>query len=316
MNELIVPCNKHHSTSSTLDDMPLTSTSVPVPRNYFLVLYPGHQLLDSAGPLDILSMITKQSSVSGTNITLTILSDSLTKIPLAPVPPRGADWTFDKTPELSVTGGVPGKGFNVPIVPDVTFAQALKDLRESGEVEVEDVYGNPERRSIDVLMIPGGIGSRLIRVDNKTGEKTSNVGEAVDFVREVCENDWVRSALFTVCTGSDILARTGILNGRRATTNFNAFDTVSAKHRDVQWLKGRRFVRSLPDEVNGDQDSAGQHKGFAKEIWTSAGVSAGMDLTLWFAAEVWGKEFARGIARKVEYEWRSQVGEGEVDPYY
>ena len=53
-----------------------------------------------------------------------------------------------------------------------------------------------------------------------------------------------------------------------------------------------------------------------KEIWTSAGISAGMDLMLWYVAEIYGKITAREVGRRLEYEWRESVGEGEVDPYY
>ena len=291
-----------------------------MPRNYFLILYPGHQLLDSAGPLDILSMITKQTSVPGTDITLTVLSDTLSEVPMPPVPPRDADWHFEETPELkgAQSGRLPGSDFNLPIKPHVTFVQALESLRQHGDVEVDGAYGS-EHRSIDVLLIPGGIGSRINRINTKTGERSLNVAEAVDFVREVCEKDWIRSAILTVCTGSDLLARTGVLNGRRATTNWNAFYIVSGRHKDVQWLKGRRWVRSLPGEVDQGQSSASERKDkvvFSKEIWTSAGISAGMDLTLWFAAELYGKEFASGIARRLEYQWRDHITEGEVDPYY
>lgn len=46
--------------------------------------------------------------------------------------------------------------------------------------------------------------------------------------------------VLTVCTGSEILARTGILDGRKATTNKKAFNEVRAKHPGVEWVAKAR----------------------------------------------------------------------------
>ncbi|KAK5938206.1 hypothetical protein PMZ80_009795 [Knufia obscura] len=299
--------------------MPLTNTSVPTPQNFFVVLYHGHQLLDSAGPLDILSTITKTQQ--GRNFTLTFLAEDLGAINLAAIPPVDADWDFEESGEMprDDEGMVGGRGFNPTLNADVSFEDALRELRDTGKVEV-NVRGRnsetgrwevrKESRNVDVLFIPGGIGSRLYRVDNVSGERTLNVKSAIEFVRAVCLEGYVRSAVMTVCTGSDLLAHTGLLDGRRATTNAMAFEKVAKRHEGVKWLEKRRWVRSLPEEVQGKEG------GFDGEIWTSAGISAGMDLMLWFVAEVWGGDFARGVGRRLEYEWRENVGEGEVDPYY
>ena len=312
--------------------MPLTSTNTPHPLNYLLVLYPAHQLLDSAGPLDILSTVTKQVNVPGTDITLTIVSETLSPVPLVPVAPRDADWSFEESPELSSAtspkGKIQGTGFNVPLTPTITFSTALESLRKTGgKLEIENAYGQLEQRTIDVLLIPGGIGSRMYRISKATGERSLNCAASIDFVGEICRQGWVQSAVLTVCTGSDLFARTGLLRGRRATTNFMAFDMVRDRHRDVRFLKGRRWVRSLPGEGVKEEGGSGSNGNgklsdgrkedvFEREVWTSAGISAGMDLTLWFVAEVYGRDFARGIARRLAYEWKEGVGEGEVDPFY
>jgi len=267
------------------------------------------------GPLDILSTITKTET--GRDFTVTILAEDRGDINLAPVPPEGATWKLETPTGLPTdsNGDIAGRGFDVPLRAHVTFDDALRDLKEKGSVGVKmwDAAAGvhiTQQRTMDVLFIPGGIGSRLHRVDRKTGEKTLNVRSAIDFARTVCTEGFVQSAVMTVCTGSDLLAHTGLLDGRRCTTNANAFDMVAGRHAGPKWLKDRRWVRSLPEEVEGHA------KGCEREIWTSAGISAGMDLMLWFVAEVWGREFARGTGRKLEYEWRERIGEGEVDPYY
>lgn len=247
-------------------------------------------------------------SPEGADFTLTIVAETLDPVDLAATAPSSSSWEWEDIPELprNKNGGFGGLGFNPRLVPDVTFESALRDLKNTGTVMV-----NGEARSIDVVLIPGGIGSRMFRVDKKTGERRSNVAPLVEFIKEVNRGDWVRCAWMTVCTGSDILARTGLLRGRRATTNVRAFQGVSGRNPGVEWLEKRRWVRSLPGEVGEDGGEV-----IKREVWTSAGVSAGMDLMLWFLAEVWGKEFAKMIASKIEYEWREGVGEGERDPYY
>lgn len=300
--------------------MPLTNATTQTPQHYLVLLYHGHQLLDSAGPLDILSTISKQPE--GAGYTLTLAAETLDPVNLSPVPPRAATWEFESSSDFNVAAGKPyGAGFNPRLYPDVTFADALASLRAKGVVEVENCYGQREERPVDVLFIPGGIGSRLYRVEKGSGEKTLNVQSCVDFAQQLCVEGLVRSAVLTVCTGSDLFARTGLLDGRRATTNYRGFSMVSQRHQSVKWLEKRRWVRSTPAEVSqpegqGNAEPKANRAAYNREIWTSAGISAGMDLMLWFVAEVYGTEFARRIARLLEYEWRETVAEGEVDPYY
>lgn len=88
--------------------------------------------------------------------------------------------------------------------------------------------------------------------------------------------------VLTVCTGSEILARTSLLDGRRATSNKRVFNEVKAMHPRVEWVAKARWV------VDGD-------------VWTSSGVSAGMDLIFAWMAEVWGEEMAQETADRSEY---------------
>ena len=285
----------------------MLASDTKTPQHFLAVLYHGHQLLDSAGPWDILSTITKVPE--GANFTMTIAAESYDPINLAPIPPKGADWSFEQISELpnvkdeNGQSRIGGSGFNPKLSPDIAFDEALDQLKSKGSITVDG-----SERTIDVLVIPGGIGSRMMRI-NGSGQRSLNVQSCVDFTRDVCLGNFVQSAVLTVCTGSDLLARTGLLDGRRATTNHRAFSKVAERHQNVQWLEKRRWVRSLPDETQ-------SKSAFNKEIWTGAGISAGMDLTLWFVAEVYGMDFAHDVSRKLEYEWRDQVKEGEIDPYY
>jgi transcriptional regulator GlxA family with amidase domain len=151
---------------------------------------------------------------------------------------------------------------------------------------------------LDVLIIPGGIGTR---------EPADGIISTREFIGQIAPR--ITTAIITVCTGSDLLATTGLLDKQsvRATTNMTRFDMVSGKsdvaNREIEWLRKVRWVKSSitsPREL---------------EIWTSAGVSAGMDVMLAFIAEKYGHETAVKLARMSEVDWK-ELESGQIDPMY
>ena len=98
--------------------------------------------------------------------------------------------------------------------------------------------------------------------------------------------------VLTICTGSLLLAKTGLLKGRQATTNKRLF-SFTRRFPGVNWVKKSRWVT----------DGA---------ISTSSGVSAGMDMALSFVANRLGYERAAEISRILEYEWHEESG---YDPF-
>lgn len=181
--------------------------------------------------------------------------------------------------------------FNQYLIPQVTYADMLVMMRDGKE-------------EVDVILVPGGLGTRLKRtyVD---GRNESNIKTLLDFLPEAM--GLVKSAIITVCTGSDALARTGVLDGRRATTNMYRFDGVAARHQNVKWVKGARWVKAPAEEGK-------------KEVWSSAGISAGMDVTLAWVADYAGggdegMAVSREIAKRLEYDW-GEPGDGEVKAMY
>jgi transcriptional regulator GlxA family with amidase domain len=89
----------------------------------------------------------------------------------------------------------------------------------------------------------------------------------------------------SVCSGSAILAKAGLLDGRRATSNKQFFDLARAQSAAVTWVEQARWVEDGP---------------FA----TSSGVSAGTDMALAVIAKIYGKQMAQEIADATEYEWQ------------
>jgi transcriptional regulator GlxA family with amidase domain len=120
---------------------------------------------------------------------------------------------------------------------------------------------------LDYLLIPGGQGTR----------REVNNGELVQFVRQQAAH--CRHTL-SVCTGAFILQAAGLLDGKKATTHYASL--------------GR--LRAFP-EVTVDE------KRFVRDgnVWTAAGVSAGIDLALALVADQSGEEAASKVQLYVEY---------------
>ena len=133
------------------------------------------------------------------------------------------------------------------------------------------------KKQVEIFLIPGGHGTRK-EVDNI---------QLTDKVTEVCR---LSKFVFTVCTGSAILAKTGLLDGKKATSNKKAFDWVTTQGKDVNWIRKARWTKD-------------------EKFYTSAGVSAGMDMTLGFLQDIHGIEFARKVAFEIEYNWIENMDE-------
>jgi len=94
------------------------------------------------------------------------------------------------------------------------------------------------------------------------------------------------------CTGAFVLAEAGLLDGRRATTHWNAARKLQARFPNVKVEEDRIFIVDGP-------------------VWTSAGMTAGIDLTLAMVEKDLGAEVARGVARKLVVYHRRAGGQSQ-----
>jgi putative intracellular protease/amidase len=164
----------------------------------------------------------------------------------------------------------------------ITFLSEQGGLvRNYHRVAVQSEKIDEAKSDYDVFLIPGGYGTRIEVENNSFIDQVKALSQSSKFV-------------LTVCTGTAILARTGLLNGKQATSNKRAFDWVVTQGDKVNWIRKARWTRD-------------------EKYYTSAGVSAGMDMTLGFLSDMHGIDFARKVAFEIEYNW---IENWEEDNFY
>lgn len=133
---------------------------------------------------------------------------------------------------------------------------------------------------LQMLLVPGGIGTRR-EVENR---------KLLDFIRQRSAEAEV---VMSVCTGAGLLARAGLLDGRRATTNKQAFDWPVSQGPGVNWVRQARWTED-------------------GKFVTSSGISAGIDMSLAVIGQRYGAKTAEAIAIAMEYEWHRDA---DRDPF-
>ncbi|GHV87501.1 hypothetical protein AGMMS50255_7970 [Spirochaetia bacterium] len=115
----------------------------------------------------------------------------------------------------------------------------------------------------------------------------------IDFIQKLKyiaeKSEWC----LTVCTGSALLAKTGLLDNCNATTNKIAFEWVKSTGINVNWKYKARWVVD-------------------KKYYTSSGISAGIDMSLGFIFDRFGDEKVKEITKIMEYEWKNNK---DNDPF-
>ena len=132
-------------------------------------------------------------------------------------------------------------------------------------------------QKIDLLMIPGGDGTRILLAADRPEERSA----LLEWVRSMDERVAIMAS---VCTGASILAAAGLLDGKPAATNHAAFGWVTGFGARVQWDNVSRWV------------DAGRYV-------TSAGVSAGTDMGFYLVKRLAGRAIAEVAAQAAEYDW-------------
>lgn len=131
-------------------------------------------------------------------------------------------------------------------------------------------FGFDDCPQLDLLLLPGGVGT-FAALENEP---------LLDFLRKRAPQAQVT---MSVCSGSALLAKAGLLDGLRATSNKQFFDLAVQQSDRVEWVEAARWVDS-------------------GAMVTSSGVSAGMDMALAVIERLYSKEDAERICELTEYE--------------
>ena len=134
---------------------------------------------------------------------------------------------------------------------------------------------------LDLILLPGGFGT-LDELGNQA---------ILSFLKERVPS---AKAAMSVCSGSWILAKAGLLDGRRATSNKAYFSMATQQNDQVEWISEARWIEDGP-------------------IFTSSGVSAVMDMALAVVASLFGNKHAMDVANAAEYVWNQNADD---DPFH
>jgi transcriptional regulator GlxA family with amidase domain len=149
-----------------------------------------------------------------------------------------------------------------------TVAKTKDPVTATGGIVLVPGHSFADAPRVDLLLVPGGFGTRPVLQD----------AETIDWIRRTAASA-KRTA--SVCTGALLLARAGLLDGRRATTHWGAFGLLASLARDVTVDREARFVDD--------------------GVMTSAGVASGVDLALHIVETLFGHAVADETARYLEY---------------
>jgi transcriptional regulator GlxA family with amidase domain len=150
------------------------------------------------------------------------------------------------------------------------IAERLDPITCAKNLRVLPDQTTAECAHLDVLLVPGGRGTR---------REVSNPA-LLDWIATVARGaEWVTS----VCTGSLLLTAAGPAKGKRVTTHWSFVEALRARGEAGEVLADRRYVRD-------------------GNIVTAAGVSAGIDMALWLTGQMYSPEFARAVQRAMEYD--------------
>lgn len=173
---------------------------------------------------------------------------------------------------------MPMRGMNPPPYRLTVYSLRGGPVRSSsGAVMLSEPL--PAGLTLDTLIVSGGEGTRRAMDDTAL----------IEAIRDISERT---RRTTSVCSGSFLLAAAGLLDGRKATTHWRRCEALARYFPDVHVDADRIFVRD-------------------GKFWTSAGITAGIDLALALVEDDLGEEVARRAARELVVHQRRQGGQSQ-----
>ncbi len=147
--------------------------------------------------------------------------------------------------------------------------KSLEPIRTTGGMRVLPDTTFQACPGLDIVMVPGGWGARAQMKDP----------EVLNWLKVQASQAQI---VASVCTGALVLGQAGLLDGHDVTTHWLSLDVLRDSFPDARVAYDRHFVRDGP-------------------LFTSAGISAGIDMTLKLVEHLFGEEVARSAAKYMEY---------------
>jgi transcriptional regulator GlxA family with amidase domain len=149
-----------------------------------------------------------------------------------------------------------------------TVAKTRDAVTAVGGLQVVPAFGFADAPRIDLLVVPGGFGTRALLHDEET----------LEWIRKTAAE---ARQVTSVCTGALLLGKLGLLDGRQATTHWAALDLLESVAPAARVDRERRVIDD--------------------GIITSAGVASGIDMAFYVVETLCGREVAEETARYIEY---------------
>lgn len=157
-----------------------------------------------------------------------------------------------------------------PLFNVFTLGRTLAPVRARAGLNVDPDHAIDQHPALDLLIVPGGV----VTAELAKTDVTQWLGQQIKPSRLVA----------SVCTGAFLLAKTGKLDGLSVTTHWEDLDELSEMFPTLQVIAGRRWV---------DQGA----------LLTSAGISAGIDMSLHLVERLHSRALAERTARQMEFDW-------------
>ncbi len=171
-----------------------------------------------------------------------------------------------------------GPAYEILLVADkkgpVSMSSGLKLLAD----ESFETIGNAPY-PLDTLLIAGGDGVYQARFQR----------DLLDFINTQAK---IVKRMVSICSGTFLLAKAGLLDGKQATTHWSVCQRLAKEHPEIKVVPDKIFIRD-------------------KNIYSSAGVTAGIDLALRLVEEDFGRDLALGIAKQLVVFMKRQGGQSQ-----
>jgi transcriptional regulator GlxA family with amidase domain len=152
-----------------------------------------------------------------------------------------------------------------------TIADASRIVRARGGLMLKPDFDIANHPVIDIFIVPGGVVTAELKRDS--------------IIRWIAQTAAKSSLTASVCTGAFLLGKAGLLDDKTITTHWEDIDEFRAMFPDIPVQDKKRWVD-------------------AGSIVTSAGISAGLDMSLYLVARLEGEELAVRTARQMDYDWQ------------